>query len=273
MTFQHGVSSSRIVPILARCSLRLRPRKLQLVFDTGTEGSLANVVDLLREAGPSLERLDMFVMQRRTLEFFEPGTLLASNTGLRVLHMRDSAIRVPHAEGEEASFLSRIIPLHWMARTIALTVRILGTSSDWLDTAADSLQLDWSVLDAELARAADYHPGVEIGISARYPEDLDEWADVMEKVVLMRLPLMRQKRCRLRVTCFRDWAVFDEGLGGYAAGPCHTTWHECPLAAQMNPPVVQVVHIPICTSPFLSSLFMQSLKKIACNELGYLVLY
>lgn len=105
ITFQHGFCSSRIVPILARCPLRLCSRKLQLIFDTGIEGALANVVDLLHEAGP--EHLDMFVMQRQTLEFFESDTLLASNTGLRVLDMWDEAIVDPHVEEEEASFLSR----------------------------------------------------------------------------------------------------------------------------------------------------------------------
>lgn len=76
----------------------------------------------------------------------------------------------------------------------------------------------------------------------------------MEEVVLMRIPLLCQKRCRLRMTCFREWSFCDGGLGGHAAGPCRITWHECPLTAQTNPPVIQVTYIPQRTGSFLGSL-------------------
>lgn len=63
--------------------------------------------------------------------------------------------------------IAQILPTHVYLQEIALTVRMLMTSSNWFDTTADPFRLDWSVLDAELARAADYHPGVEIWKSGR----------------------------------------------------------------------------------------------------------
>ncbi|OSX60889.1 hypothetical protein POSPLADRAFT_1074746 [Postia placenta MAD-698-R-SB12] len=222
-----------IVPILAKAPLQLRLRKLDLLLDPKTEKSVEDAQDLLRKAGPSLEHLEMTAMQ------FEPrvsAISFADNSELRVLQLKDIPLGI-----REAAVLVRRMPLDWIPSTLAqvlplhtrlqkiqLLTRMIHRW-DWVDRDEYKSRLDWSRMDAELARIADEHPNVEISICVRRrAEKLEDWYDKMEDLVLDNLSRVTKKKCPLGITCSQN--LSENGyLSGETIGRTYEHWYDCPL--------------------------------------------
>ncbi|OSX60877.1 hypothetical protein POSPLADRAFT_1146856 [Postia placenta MAD-698-R-SB12] len=233
MIFVHVSSPPmRIVPILVKAPLQLRPRKLQLVLNPKAEESVEDAQDLLREAGPSLEHLAMTAMQ---CEPRVSAISFADNTELRVLQLKDIALGMLDETALVRrmpldwipSTLAQVLPLHTRLQKIQLLLRMVHWQ-DWTDTGEYQSRLDWSRMDAELARIADEHPDVEISICVRRPEELEVWYYKMEDLILDYLPRLTKNKCRLGIICFQNMSG-NGYLGGGISGRTYDNWYYCPL--------------------------------------------